>query len=83
MNTNSGPRPHCRTWSRAIHELYEEVEGIFYCSSMNANQDAVALYEPAEDALPTHPRVNIPLSHPAIRFELERMAGELGYDDLR
>ena len=21
--------------------------------------------------------------HPAIRFELERMAGELGYDDLR
>lgn len=44
MNINSGPRQHCRAWSRTIHELYEEVEVITYCSSMNANQSAVALY---------------------------------------
>jgi hypothetical protein len=83
MNINSGPRQHCRAWLRTIHELYEEVEVITYCSSMNANQSAVALYERAENALPPHPRVNIPLSHPAIRFELERITGESDYDDLR
>jgi hypothetical protein len=80
---NSGPRPRCRAWSRAIHGLYEGVEGILYCSSTNADREALALYERAEDALPAHPRLNVPLSHPAIRFELERMADDLGYDDLR
>lgn len=80
MAINSGPRPRARRWSRAIYEAYPEVQGLLYASSMNAAEQAVALYERAAHALPTLPTFNEPLSHPALLPTLRRFAADLGYD---
>ncbi len=79
-NINSGPRPRCRRWSRAIHEAYPDVAGLLYASSMNGNEPAVALYERAAPALPVAPVFDRPLSHPGLLAPLERIAESLGYD---
>ena len=79
-NINSGPRPRCRRWSRAIYEAYPGVSGLLYASSMNGNRPAVALYERAAHALPTAPDFNRPLSDAALLVPLERIASSLGYD---
>lgn len=80
MNINSGPRPRSRRWSRSIYEAYADLDGLLYASSMHANREAIALYERARDALPASPEANMPLSRPGLEPDLERFAGELGYD---
>jgi hypothetical protein len=79
MAINSGPRDRARRWSRRIYEDYPAVEGLWYPSSMDANRPAVALYERAENALPTHPAFHHPLSDPSLRSPLAAVAGELKY----
>lgn len=79
MKISSGPRPTCRRWSRAVYEAYPEIAGLSYSSSMNANRPAVALYERAEPLLATAPSLNVPLSHPGLTTELDRIATDLGY----
>jgi hypothetical protein len=80
-NINSGPRPRCRRWSRAIYEAYDaDVFGLLYASSMNGNRPAVALYERAASALPVAPDSNRSLSDAALFLPLERIASSLGYD---
>jgi len=79
MKINSGPRPIARRWSRAIHEAYPVVAGLLYASSMHANEEVVALYERASQAIPARPQVHVPLSHPGLYGELDRICGELGY----
>ena len=79
-NINSGPRPRCRRWSRAIYEAYPNISGLLYASSMNGNKPAVALYERAARALPDAPDFNRPLSDAALLLPLERIASSLGYD---
>jgi hypothetical protein len=79
-NIHSGPRPRCRRWSRAICDAYPDLNGLYYASSMNGNEPAVALYERASNALPHSPVVNRPLSDAPLLIPLERIATELGYD---
>lgn len=62
MNINSGPRSQARKWSRAVHACYPNVEGLHYCSSMNANEAALALYERARHAMPATPIFHRPLT---------------------
>jgi hypothetical protein len=80
MQINSGPRPRVRRWSRAIYEAYGEIAGLYYGSSMYANQPAVALYERAESSLSPSPVFHAPLSHPALLEMLRNAAVDLGYD---
>ena len=79
-NINSGPRPRCQRWSRAIYEAYPDVCGLLYASSMNANRPAVALYERALRTLPGVPEFNRSLPDAALLIPLERIASNLGYD---
>jgi len=79
-NINSGPRPRCRRWSRAIYDAYPELGGLYYASSMNGNEPAVVLYERASNTLPRSPVLNRPLSDAPLLIPLERIAAELGYD---
>jgi RES domain len=79
-NINSGPRPRCRRWSRTIYYAYPNLMGIYYASSMNGNEPAVALYERASKALPHLPVFNRPLSDAPLLISIERIASELGYD---
>ena len=78
-NVNSGPRPRCRRWSRAVYEAFPDLRGLFYASSMNGGQPAVALYERAAGPLPPTPAFNRPLSDPALLVGLGRIASALGY----
>ncbi len=79
-NINSGPRPRCRRWSRAIYDSYPNLGGLYYASSMNGNEPAVTLYERTSNALPRSPVLNRLLSEAPLLIPLERIAAELGYD---
>jgi len=66
MALSSGRRDRARAWSARIYEDYPEVEGLYYPSSMDGNQPAVALYERAQDALPARPVFHRALEDPAL-----------------
>jgi hypothetical protein len=50
-NINSGPRPRCRRWSRTICYAYPNLMGMYYASSMNGNEPALALSHEGTSAL--------------------------------
>jgi hypothetical protein len=79
-NINSGPRPRCRRWSSTIYDSYPHLMGLYYASSMNGNEPAVAFYERVTKALPRLPVLNRPLSDAPLLTPIERIAAELGYD---
>ena len=79
MAINTGLRSRARLWSQAIYETYPTIDGLFYCSSMDANRSAVALYERAESALPSTPTFHRALSDPAMETTLKRAAHRFGY----
>jgi hypothetical protein len=79
MAINSGPRPRARRWSQAIYEAYPTVEGLYYASSMNANQPALALYERAVDALPRRPLFHRALADAALTGAIARAAQRFNY----
>lgn len=79
MAINSGIRARSRRWSRAIYEAYPDVEGLWYASSMYANQPAFAFYERAEQALSSIPIFHMSLSAPGLYAPLDGIARELGY----
>ncbi len=80
MAINTGPRSRAQRWSRAIYEAYPGLHGVWYASSMYANTPVVALYERAGPALEPAPFVHRPLSDPALRSALQRIATTIGYD---
>ena len=79
MAINSGPRPRARRWSQAIHAAYPAVEGLLYCSSMHANKPAVALFECAQNAIPSAPAFHRALADPGLLLRLDAAATLLGY----
>ncbi|SRR6266568_170066 len=79
MNINSGSRERARHWSIAIYEAFPAIQGLLYCSSMDANERAVVLYERAEDGMPARPEMNKPLAAPDLAMVLEQAADRFGY----
>jgi hypothetical protein len=77
---SSGPRARSREWARAIHQRYvasDDIDGVIYPSSNIPVARSVALWEPAETALPAAPDFNDPLSHAGLLAALETYAVEL------
>ena len=79
MAINSASRARARRWSRAIYDAYPKVQGLLYCSKMNRNEPALALYERAERALPESPEFNRPLNDPGLAGPILAAARRLGY----
>jgi hypothetical protein len=79
MNLNSGPRPRAQLWSQRIHAAYLSVEGLYYPSSMYANQPSVALFERALSAMPAAPQMHRSLADPALHIILQNVASDIGY----
>ena len=79
MAINTGSRARARLWSQAIYDAYADVQGISYCSKMNQNAPALALYERAELALPAVPEFNRPLSDPGLAVSIDEVARRLGF----
>ncbi|HWL84949.1 MAG TPA: RES family NAD+ phosphorylase, partial [Polyangiaceae bacterium] len=58
MAINSGPRPRAQRWARAIYAAYPNLHGIWYASSMAANEPAQALFERATGSMPNSPTIH-------------------------
>lgn len=76
---NSGPRPRARRWSQRIYQAYPAIAGLWYPSSMGGSRPAIALYERARAALPSHPVFHRALDDPALTAIVLRAAGRFGY----
>jgi hypothetical protein len=79
MAINSGPRSRARRWSQAIYDAYPRVDGLYYASSMNANQPAIVLYERATDSLPARPVFHRALADAAMTTAIVRAAARFNY----
>jgi hypothetical protein len=75
----SGPRDRARAWARAIFAAYDDIDGLWYRSSMDAGKPAVCLWERSSDALPADPWAHLPLDAPGLLLPLTRAARKLGY----
>jgi hypothetical protein len=76
---SSGPRDRSRAWARAIHAAYDDVDGLWYRSSMDSGKPAICLWERACDAMPSAPRAHLPLDAPGLVLPLARACRSLGY----
>lgn len=79
MAIHSGRRDRTRLWSRAMYEAYPEVDGLRYCSSMDGNNPAFALYERAESALARRPVFHRALRDPVMLTAIANAANEFAY----
>jgi hypothetical protein len=79
MAINSGPRPRARRWSQAIYEAYPRLDGLYYASSMNANEPAIVLYERATDGLPDRPLFHRALADAALTPAIVRAGARFNY----
>ncbi len=79
MAIASGPRDRSRRWARAIDDAFPQVEGLAYGSSMDANRTAIALFERARDAMPTHPVFHRALSDPGLAGTLRAACVRFSY----
>jgi hypothetical protein len=74
MAINSGRRDRARAWSRRIYEDYPAIDGIYYPSSMDGNQPALALYERSQNALAARPVFQRALADPALDAAVAKAA---------
>jgi hypothetical protein len=76
----SGPRAPARAWARAINDEYgESIDGLLYPSSNDPSRRSAAIWERTLPILPAHPRLNLPLRHPALADVIDRYARDYGF----
>ena len=80
MAISTGRKDFARGWSRSIYEAYPNVEGLWYSSSMDANNPAVALYERAQRCIPVTQIFDEPLTHPSLLGALVQLKDRFGYE---
>jgi hypothetical protein len=74
MAINSGRRDRARAWSRRVYEDDPAIGGLYYRSSMDANQPSVALCDRAQDAVPARPIFDRALADPALNSAVVKAA---------
>ena len=81
MGLMTGSRSVSRTWARAFHDSFPEIDGLYYPSSMHANRPAMVLNERARDAgvMPVQTGFHRSLGDPTILSILRNAAHALGY----
>lgn len=80
---SAGLRSASREWARAVYRHYkgaDRLDGIFYGCANIPPARSILLFEHAKNTMPAKPEVHLPLTHPALRAELEHYANELGLD---
>ena len=72
--------PHAVTqqWTRAIVAAFPNLDGLRY-NSRFAGQPCLALFTPAQTAMPSRPVISLPLAHPDLAIRLAGAAKRLGY----
>ena len=79
MAIHSGSRPRAQAWSRVMYDAYPKVDGLFYCSSMDANRNVFAFFERARSSIPPQPLADRALSDPVLHARLVSAALRFGY----
>lgn len=74
----SAPRPTCRAWSRAIHEQWDDLDGLWAPSTLTGRGIA-ALYQLSASAMPDAPAFSRPLAAPALWTLIADAAESVGY----
>jgi len=67
----AGRHDTARAWARAIHDRYPDLDGLVYSAATMPAGRSVVLTERARGALPPRPVLNLPLTAPVLRAELE------------
>lgn len=65
-------------WARTIVEAFLYLDGLRYNSRL-AGVPCLALFLPAVTAMPTRPKLSVPLTHPDLARRIAGAAKRLGY----
>ena len=76
---HSGPRTRTRAWARKLYEVYPDLQGVYYGSSMNGHAPAVVLNERSRGAIPEQPQLHRALNDDMLIDVLQRIALRLSY----
>jgi hypothetical protein len=74
----AAPRPTCRSWARAIHARWPELDGLHAPSTMTGTA-TIALWQRAQNSMPPLPDFSRPLAHPMVWILAQSAATKLGY----
>ncbi|RIJ76783.1 hypothetical protein D1871_10480 [Nakamurella silvestris] len=74
----AAPRSTCRAWARAIHQTWDDVDGLLSPSTMTS-RTMVTLFERAADSIPPRPQFARPLTNPYVWNVVADAAREVGY----
>jgi len=75
---STGPHAVTQQWARAIVTAFPDLDGLRY-SSRFAGGPCLALFPPAQTAMPARPRLSQPLDHPDLVSHIAAAASRLGY----
>lgn len=77
---SSGRRDIAQGWSREIFGAYANAQALVYPSAMAGGAAVnIAMYERARNAIPPRPTLHVPLAHPGLEANLNRIAAKYGY----
>ena len=81
MAVSTGLRARAREWARRFYDQHDHLHGLYYASSMHANQPAIVLTDRAAalGALAEHPQFNRALADDLLLDVLKHAARDLGY----
>jgi hypothetical protein len=75
---STGPHKVTQYWARSIVEAFPDLDGLHY-NSRFAGAPCLALFLPAVTAMPTRPKLSVPLTHPDLARRIAGAAKRLGY----
>lgn len=75
---STAPHTITQRWARAISAAFPHLDGIRY-NSRYAGHARLALFQPAQAAMPSRPQLSLPLDHPDLINRLAPAAKRLGY----
>jgi hypothetical protein len=79
MAINIGRRDRAQRWSQAIFEAYPDAQGLWYPSSMDANNPCAALYERGRQAVPANPSFHAAVADPKLAVLVHNAADRFRY----
>lgn len=72
-----GPKGRTRSWARAIHRAWPELDGVYSISAVALSRKVVTLW--TDDAIPAAPEFSYPVNAPSIIADVMVAAAEIGY----
>ena len=74
---STGPHVVTQHWAQSV-EVFPDLDGLRY-NSRFAGAPGLALFLPAVTAMPTRPKLSLPLTHPNLAARIAGAAKRLGY----